>query len=194
MDVGVRWVILVVALASCAAQPAVGPTPTHRATATIMMPPPTPVPDPVATIDVGALPREGVAVDLGRTVVLVDVNGGVLARIPRSSLYHDWTVPGDVVLRHAHTFFVLRADDGAFEPLPSREAAAALDPQFQSDIGLPLPRGTVEGSGRWAYGLPGPNGLVLAQWSGECEVRAAMFSTGPAADRCDERAAALSRT
>ncbi len=174
--VAMRWAILVVALSSCATEPpAAGPTPTDRATPTITMPPPTQLHDPVASIDVGTLPREGVAVDLGRTVTLVDLDGHVLARIPGSSLYYDWTVPGDVILRQAHTFFILRADGGAFEPLPSREAAADLDPQFQSDVGLLLPRGTADGSGRWAYALPGPNGLVLAQWSGECEVPVAMF-------------------
>jgi hypothetical protein len=171
-----RWALLVVALASCATErPAAGPTPTPRGTATSTMLPPTPIPDPVAPIDVGSLPQEGVAVDLGRTVVLVDLDGHLLARIPGSSLYYDWTVPGEVVLRQADTFLVLRADRGAFEPLPSREAAADLDPQFQPDVGLPRPPGAIEGSGRWAYALPGPNGLVLAQWSGECEVPVAMF-------------------
>jgi hypothetical protein len=173
-----RWVIVVLALASCGTeQPAASQVAARppTSTPTTTMPPATPSPAPLRAIEVGALPREGIAVDLGHAVVLLDLDGRVLDRLPGSSLYYNWTVPGEVVLRRRRTFFVLHVARGAFQPLPSREAAFGLDPQFQSHVGLPRPVSSLAGIGRWTYALPGPNGLVLAQWSGECEAANAMF-------------------
>jgi hypothetical protein len=141
------------------------PSPTEAAPTKASPAPPRPIP-------VGELPAEGIAVDLGRNVVLLDPDGTFLTRIQGSSLYYQWTVPGDVVLRQDERFFVLRVDRGVLRPL-HRDAASDLDPQFQSHVGLPEPAGVI--AGRWAYALPGPGGLVLAQWSGECEVPVAMF-------------------
>src|SRR4051812_29930523 len=69
---------------------------------------PPPTPDPARPIDVGALPPEGVAVDLGGEVQLLDLDGRMLARLRGYRLYYDWTVPGPVVLRRHDTYFVLR--------------------------------------------------------------------------------------
>jgi hypothetical protein len=179
----IRCVILAIALVSCrteqrASDPVASssarseaPTPSSSETAT----PTTSPPAPPHTIRVGSLPQEGVAVDLGHRVELIDLDGRILARLSGSSLYYDWTVPGDVALRQGDAFFVLREERGVFRLLPNRGAAADLDPQFQRHVGLPRPVHTVPGGGYWAYALPGPNGLVLAQWSGECEVPNAMF-------------------
>ena len=148
------------------AVPAPAPTPSPR---------PSPTPTLVTRIHVGALPNEGIAVDLGNDVVLLDVHGHALARLPGTSLYYQWTVPGSVILRSRHVFSILRVGAGVVESLPSREAAGAIDPQLQDHVKLPRPKGTMPGFGRWAYALPGPHGLTLAQWSGECEVPLAVF-------------------
>lgn len=176
MRIVVRWLIVVIALASCGTEPPAA-SPAAARSLTPTMPATAQSPDPPQAIEVGPLPREGVAVDLGHAVVLLDLDGGVIARIRGVSLYYDWTVPGEVVLRQRRMYSVLRVGRGAFEPLPSREAAFGLDPQFQSNVELPRPASTRAGSGRWTYALPGPNGLVLAQWSGECEAANAMFVT-----------------
>lgn len=78
-------------------------------------------------------------VDVGNEVMLLDVRGHVLARLPGTSLYYH--------------------------------------------MKLPRPKGTMPGVGRWTYALPGPNGLTLAQWSGECEVPNAMFVSPGSAPR-----------
>jgi hypothetical protein len=175
-----RCVILVIALVSCRTeQRASDPVATHSSTTSAgpseTAAPHMPSPDPPHAIEVGSLPQEGVAVDLGHAVVLVDLDGQILARVPGSSLYYSWTVPGELVLRQGEAFFVLRVGHGLFRLLPNRGAAADLDPQFQRHVELPRPVHTVPGGGSWAYALPGPSGLVLAQWSGECEVPNAMF-------------------
>jgi hypothetical protein len=175
------WVIVGLTLTSCSTSPpAADPTRMRSAAATPSVQTSTPTPTGSAParprrIDVGALPDEGVAVDLGREVLLLDLDGRVLDRMPGYSLYFQWTVPGEVVVRQGETFFVLRVERGVFGPLPGEDAAFDLDPQFQSHVGLPRPAGAVAGVGRWTYALPGPNDLVLAQWSGECEVPNAMF-------------------
>lgn len=171
----VAGVLVGLTLASCATgPPGADPSTTHSVapqrsapTAASLSPP--------APIRVGALPAEGLAVDLGHEVVLLDMAGRTLHELPGYSLYFNWTVPGEVVLRRDKTFFVLRVERGVFQPLPNEAAAFDLDPQFQSHVGLPRPAGSVPGAGRWAYALPGPDDLVLAQWSGECEVPNAMF-------------------
>jgi hypothetical protein len=191
MRVVMRCVVLAIALVSCrteqrASDPvATSAAPPETATSSSLTSagpsgtatPTMASPDPPRTIDVGSLPREGVAVDLGHVVVLIDLDGRILDRLPGSSLYYNWTVPGEVVLRQGDSFFVLRVEHGLFRLLPSREAAADIDPQFQRHVGLPRPVDTVPGGGSWGYALPGPSGLVLAQWSGECEVPNAMFVT-----------------
>ena len=181
----IRPAIVMIALASCAgsgaasADPEAGPTDhvvaSIRPSTTDPAPTPTPppTPDPARRIDVGSLPGEGVAVDLGGEVRLLDLDGRVLARLRGYRLYYDWTVPGPVVLRRHDTYFVLRVDRGVARPLASRDAAFDLSPQFEAGLALARPRGW--SGGRWAYALPGPGELTLAQWSGECEVPAAMF-------------------
>jgi hypothetical protein len=179
MRVVMRCVILAIALVSCRTeQRASDPAETATTSSPTSADPSETValtPDPPHAIEVGNLPHEGVAVDLGHAVVLIDLDGQILARLPGSSLYYDWTVPGEVVLRQREAFFVLRVEHGLLRLLPSREAAADLDAQFQRHVVLPRPVDTVPGGGSWAYVLRGPNGLVLAQWSGECEVPNAMF-------------------
>ena len=80
-------------------------------------------------------------------------------------------------MRRGATFYVLQVRRGVFRPLADRDEAFDLSPQFQSNVGLRRPAGTVPQAGRWAYALPGPDEVVLAQWSGECEVPNAMLVT-----------------
>ena len=168
------------------AEPSRSPTLVESPAAPAPAPSPTPSPPAprlVTRIHVGALPSEGIAVDLGNDVVLLDVHGHPLARLPGTSLYYQWTVPGSVILRSRHVFSILRVGAGVVESLPSSEAAGAIDPQFQDHLKLPRPKGTTPGFGRWAYALPGPHGLTLAQWSGECEVPLALFVSPGSAPR-----------
>jgi hypothetical protein len=113
-------------------------------------------------------------VDLGHDVALLDMAGHVLARVP-GELYYEWNVPGSVIVRTGPTFWILRVGTGVVTPLPSRDAAGAIDPQSQTGVHLQRPEGSLPGVGRWTYALPGPRGLILAQWSGECEVPNALF-------------------
>jgi hypothetical protein len=130
---------------------------------------------PVRPIHLGALPAEGIAVGFGSRVVLLDTDGRLLARVRGLSLYYEWTVPGPVIFRRDDTFFALQPDRGVLRPLPGRDAAARLAPQFQPNVDLPRPADARKGSDRWVYALPGPDGFALAQWSGECEVPNAML-------------------
>lgn len=138
------------------------------------------------------LPAQGIAVDRGGGVVFVGLDGVVVARLPGFHLGYAWTVPGRVVLRrHPHEFFVLREHAHTVVPIGDRDVAPHVSPQFQTgfepdgDPGLPYPAGSrVPGhpglrGGWWVYALPSPDGsLVLAQWSGECEVPTAFFVDG----------------
>jgi hypothetical protein len=100
--------------------------------------------------------------------------GHVLARVP-GELYYEWNVPGSVIVRTGPTFWLLRVGAGVVAPLPSRDAAIAIDPQFQPGLHLQRPAGSLPGVGRWTFALQGPRGLTLAQWSGECEAPNALF-------------------
>ncbi len=178
--------VALLAFSACSgagAEPSRSPTVLESPTAPSPAPTPSPAPSLVTRIHVGALPSEGMAVDLGNEVVLVDVRGRELARLPGASLYYQWNVPGSVILRSRHVFSILRVGAGVVESLPSSEAAGAIDPQFQNHLKLPRPKGTTPGFGQWAYALPGPHALTLAQWSGECEVPLALFVSPGSAPR-----------
>jgi hypothetical protein len=135
------------------------------------------------------LPAQGVVVDTERGVRFVDIEGHVVARLRGFDLEYSWVVPGPVVLRsRPHVFFLLQPNASVLVPVGDAPGAVQIGRQFQDgfgpdeDPGLPWPQhSTFEGTrtGFWAYALPSPDGtLLLAQWSGECEVPNAFFIEG----------------
>jgi hypothetical protein len=136
-------------------------------------------PRPIRVVEEGGerLPREGLVVARGRGIRLLSTDGATIGSLGNVRLYYERAVPGPVVVRRGATFYVLRVRRGVFRPLADRDEAFDLSPQFGSNVDLRRPDGTVPQAGRWVYALPGPAGVVLAQWSGECEVQNALLVT-----------------
>jgi hypothetical protein len=114
-------------------------------------------------------------------VRLVDLSGVVLARLPGLELWQSGP-DGPVVLRGRGSYWMLDPGAGIVRPISPARAAAAVppDPTRVGALGLRRPIGSrYEGDvlGHWRFALPSPDGRVLlAQWSGECEVPVAFFA------------------
>jgi hypothetical protein len=125
-------------------------------------------------LDLGSLPQEGVAIGLERehVVVLVDLNGHVLSRLPRFTLeYGNGSVPGVVVLSRGP--WTYRLDTERDRLVRTRRPPSGFIDQGDGDVSLRPPIGSmVEGTraGSWRWAERSPDGSRwLAQWSGECE-------------------------
>lgn len=129
-----------------------------------------------------SLPAQGVVVQDPASVVLVDLEGRVLGRVPGMQL-----APGDppgstVVLQDREGDWLLRPGASVVRPISPGRASRLYVPQQEHLGRLDLRRpvgsrfeGMVEGF--WRYAFPSPNGLTyLAQWSGECEVPTVYFA------------------
>jgi hypothetical protein len=135
--------------------------------------------DPIGLIDgSGHLPKEGVVVGRGGDLLFLTTDGHTIGSLGNVRLYHDWTVPGPVIVRRGGNFYSMNADRGELQPL-SRDDAFDASPQFELGLDFPMARHAL-GLGRWAFALPGPDGApALAQWSGECEIPRAVFVDAP---------------
>lgn len=138
-----------------------------------------PAPESAEPIVLPPLPAQGAAIEHGNGMLLVDFQGAVVARLHRISLYSATGLPGSILLRRQRHYFLLRAGLHVLEPLPSKRAADRRVAGDQEAIGIPPPHGAIyDGAvmGRWRYAIPSPDGtMLLAQWSGECEVPTAFF-------------------
>lgn len=129
-----------------------------------------------------SLPAQGVAIQGPASVVLVDLDGRVVGRVPGMQL-----APGDppgstVVLANRDGDWLLRSGASVVRPISPGRASRLYLPQ-QEHLGrldLRRPIGSrYEGmvAGFWRYAFPSPSGLTyLAQWSGECEVPTVYFA------------------
>jgi hypothetical protein len=140
-------------------------------------------PDPAA-IGLPRLPAQGIAVERGAGVVLVDLRGREVAWLDGFHLDYEWTVPGAVILRNRRRIYTLNVTEGSVTPVAGSPAGWDPPPQFQEGVDpstgatldLELPNGATRSGGFWAYALPSPDGsALLGQWSGECEVPVAFF-------------------
>jgi hypothetical protein len=155
------------------------PNPSPRPIVHVTVDPSTaPSPDmqatPPRTLDLGSLPQEGVAIGFERehVVVLVDLNGHVLSRLPRFTLeYGNGSVPGVVVLSRGP--WTYRLDTERDRLVRTRRPPSGFIDQGDGDVSLRPPIGSmVEGAraGSWRWAERSPDGSRwLAQWSGECE-------------------------
>jgi len=138
-----------------------------------------PAPEPAEPIVLPPLPTQGVAIEHRNGVLFVDFEGTIVARLHRTSLYSVTGLPGSIIFRRHHHYFLLRAGLHVLEPLPSKRAADRREAGDQEGIDIPPPHGAIyEGvvTGHWRYVIPSPDGtMLLAQWSGECEVPTAFF-------------------
>jgi hypothetical protein len=130
------------------------------------------------------LPTWGFVLGRAHGVEFVDRSGRIVDRLGGFRLYYDWTVPGPVILRSRRVFYTLDVERSRVVPLPSRDAAAELAPQFQEGVDpiheryldLDRPLDALADVGFWAYALPSPDGsTLLGQWEGECESQTAFF-------------------
>lgn len=137
---------------------------------------------PRSQIGLPSLPAQGVVIQGPASVVLVDLEGRVLARLPGMQLAGGGPPGSAVLLQNVEGDWLLRAGAGVVQPIsvwrvgrlnvPDQEHIGRLD--LRRPIGSRY-EGMVEG--HWRYVLPSPSdGAYLAQWSGECEVPTAYFA------------------
>jgi hypothetical protein len=122
----------------------------------------TPAPNRVA---LGAtLPAEGIVVGDDAGVHFVDLAGHVVLTKPGYQIAESWN-PGAPV--HLTT-----PDEHTVVLDVSRSALIATDQQAPAESidALKLAKPSNQQLGHWRYSLRRPDGRVLAQWSGECEV------------------------
>lgn len=156
--------------APATATPAPTPTP---------MPTPTPAPTLPSPVRVGPLPEAGIVVSARKAVRFLDVYGRVVRELGGVTVAGNPGAPG-VWLQRGRDHFRLAAGRGLLVPVPRGLARDRMYGETEPR-GLRPPeeaRGPVPGSGfsgRWRYAHEGPRGVVLAQWSGECEIPSAYW-------------------
>jgi hypothetical protein len=129
-------------------------------------------------VRVGDLPEQGVAVERGGAVEFYGLDGRPVATLPGFHIYRASAPPSHLVLERDGTYYVLLDYRGVLRPLASRRAADRLTGPDERDVGLPKPRfhgRPAVGHWRFATSSPRYSDLILAQWSGECEVPTAFF-------------------
>jgi hypothetical protein len=136
-------------------------------------------PSPIVLPD---LPMQGVAIQGPASVVLVDLDGRVRARLPGMQLAGGGPPGSEVLLQNVDGDWLLRAGASAVRPISTWRAGRLRVPDEphlgRLDLRRPIGsryEGTV--GGHWRFALPSPSGMTyLAQWSGECEVPTAYFA------------------
>jgi hypothetical protein len=125
---------------------------------------PTPAPSARQEVALPAVPDEGLVVDVHGTATFRSLDGRRQVQLPGFHL-HDGIITGSrtwLVARDGSTWLI---DTTAHRLVRQALGYDALD-------GRPLlkrlPR--VEPRGHWSFALQGPQGRLLAQWSGECEI------------------------
>jgi hypothetical protein len=138
-----------------------------------------PEPSPIA---LPRLPAQGVAIQGPASVILVDLGGRLVARLPGMQLAGGGPPGSEVLLQNRDGDWLLGVGASIVRPI-STWRAGRLNVPDQDHIGLLDLRRPIgsryEGmvSGHWRFALPSPNGgTYLAQWSGECEVPTAYFA------------------
>jgi hypothetical protein len=168
---------------------ATGPTsPTTPVTSEPSVAPPTtpvtslraaPSPARPAAIHVRGLPEQGLAVEDGDAVELYDLfTGTLVVRLEGFSIYRYTDAPGNLVLVHRGTYYLLEEFERVLRPLPSRRAADRRQGSEDNEPDLPIPESNGQPMlGHWRYSANDPHygDRVLAQWSGECEAPIAFF-------------------
>jgi hypothetical protein len=156
-----------------------GVTPPTTPPPTVVPPPSSPPPSGPVAIRIHGLPEQGVAVELRRAVLLEDLQGRRVARLLGFSIYNSTAQPSKLVLQRGATYFYLDEFRRMLLPLPSQRAAdRKIGPVDEPRVAIRLPRsGGRPLMGHWRYASSSPryDDLVLAQWSGECEVPIAFF-------------------
>ena len=158
---------------------------------------PTPTPSPASTAEstpgghaprvplkLPHLPPQGIAVGVGAErslVVLVNLRGEVLVRLPRFQLANPYDRPGVVLLQRRQQNYLLRMRTSILEPV-SAFRARGLRQLGDGYLDLPPLQGTVDDdrSADWRWIDLASNGnVLLAQWIGsvgsECAVPIAHF-------------------
>jgi hypothetical protein len=135
--------------------------------------------EPAETISLPPLPPQGFAMEphhadgrSGNRVVLVNLRGVVVARLPGFSIDRVSDRPGVVLLRRQHQDYLLDADQSSLRPISRhRIDTITTSEDLKVPLGLPTNVGPHRvATGHWRWMDLAPNGnAALAQWSGECE-------------------------
>jgi hypothetical protein len=186
--VRVRGAAIAVALVATAcgvddrapATPAVAATstPAHTVETTTPGPPPSPRPLP-PPIDLAVLPHEGVIVHERGDLLFLDVTGNVVDRV------RDMGFAGNgggraIWTRRGRDYFRFDEGGGRLVPVPRGVASDLIygvepkEPALRPPPGTRVPAAR-RVAGHWRYAYEGPAGVLLAQWSGECETPTAYW-------------------
>jgi hypothetical protein len=111
-------------------------------------------------------------------LVFMDVTGAVVERVPHMAFAGNGGLTG-IWTQRGRDYFRFDEARRRLVPVPR---AAARDRMYEPDPepDLRRPQGTWHHRskrvvGHWRYAYEGPNGVVLAQWSGECETPTAYW-------------------
>jgi hypothetical protein len=121
------------------------------------------------------LPQAGVAVGNDERVVLIGLDGTIVAELNGYELAGNPGAPG-IWLRRGQRYFELNIDPssgGLLERVPAHRARGAMYEEGREPVlGLPPRISTPDAAvaGHWRYTITSSSGANLAQWSGECEV------------------------
>jgi hypothetical protein len=137
------------------------------------------VAEPVGANDVhlGDLPRVGVVVGSSDAVVLLDLDGTILATLDGYEVGGNIGAQG-VWLKRGPKYFKLDVAHGLLVPVGEDRARDVMYDEG-AQPSLPPPPGSAgpngETAGHWRYAIESGSGVTLAQWSGECEVPTAYW-------------------
>jgi hypothetical protein len=145
------------------------------------------VAEPVGADDVhlGDLPKAGVVVGSSEAVVLLDLDGTILATLHGYEGGGNLGAPG-VWLKRGPRYFELDVVHGLLMHVGEDRARDVMydegpEPSLPPPAGAMGPDGDV--AGQWRYALESSSGATLAQWSGECEVPMAYWIDEEGAER-----------
>jgi hypothetical protein len=168
---------LVVITACTSEKLATDHSPSVKPTVTLSPSPTTSEPAPTV-IRLPALPSQGIAIGVSGhrvLVVLVNLQGDVLERLPGFELRNSGARPGVVLLRRFRHNYILRRSPFRLVPI-SKHRASDLVGTHDPVVDLPPLLGTVDDDQLqdWAWADLAPNGeTLLAQWYGyigsECQ-------------------------
>jgi hypothetical protein len=110
-------------------------------------------------------------------VELIDLDGASVGTLPGFELAGNPGAPG-VWMRRGEQFYLLSLDQRALMPVSAVEGRAVFEYEGPTMPALP----TIAGPGHVRYTVESVSGIVLLQWSGECEAATAYWidRSGPA--------------